>query len=155
MLGVELMHKAKRADRMEPGIIVNIASVVGLDPWQLMPIYTASKHAIVGFSRAFSVSLMNLRFSRPNPDIIQWFPAWKLLRQNGSQDYRIVPGANENYILETNCRKHDLPGWSDGRGIFQKLFSAKVRHILSRRCFGKIIRNFQGGNRWRTRCWPD
>lgn len=71
MLGVELMHKAKRADRMEPGIIVNIASVVGLDPWQLMPIYTASKHAIVGFSRAFSVSLMNLRFSRPNPDIIQ------------------------------------------------------------------------------------
>lgn len=59
MLGVELMHKAKRTDRMGDGIIINIASLVGLDPWFLMPIYAASKHAIVAFSRAISVSLFD------------------------------------------------------------------------------------------------
>lgn len=56
LLGVELMHKATRADQSDGGIIINIASLVGLDPWHVLPIYTASKHAIVGFSRAFSVS---------------------------------------------------------------------------------------------------
>lgn len=37
------------------GIVVNISSIVGLDPIFLMPVYTASKEAIVGFTRAFSV----------------------------------------------------------------------------------------------------
>lgn len=64
LLGVELMGKATRADRLDGGVIINIASLVGLDPWHLLPIYTASKHAIVGFSRAFSVRLLNWRFGR-------------------------------------------------------------------------------------------
>lgn len=41
-------------------VILNIASLVGLDPFHLMPIYTASKHSIVGFSRAFSVHFFSL-----------------------------------------------------------------------------------------------
>lgn len=59
MIGVELMHKETRADGLDGGLIINIASLVGLDPWHLLPIYTASKHAIVGFTRAFSVSVLN------------------------------------------------------------------------------------------------
>lgn len=38
------------------GVIVNISSVVGLDPVFLLPVYSASKEAIVAFTRAFSVS---------------------------------------------------------------------------------------------------
>lgn len=54
MLGIEMMNKEKRLSSTE-AIIVNIASLVGLDPLHLLPIYSASKHAIVGFSRAYSV----------------------------------------------------------------------------------------------------
>lgn len=37
------------------GMVVNISSIAGLDPIFLMPVYAASKEAIVGFTRAFSV----------------------------------------------------------------------------------------------------
>jgi len=36
------------------GVIVNIASIVGLHPSSLAPIYTASKHAVLGFSQALA-----------------------------------------------------------------------------------------------------
>lgn len=55
MLGTEIMNKKKRKS-VNDGIIINIASLVGLDPFHLLPVYTASKHAIVGFSRAYSVT---------------------------------------------------------------------------------------------------
>lgn len=55
MIGTELMAKERRKHHKD-GIIINVASLVGLDPYHLLPIYTASKHAIVGFSRAYSVS---------------------------------------------------------------------------------------------------
>lgn len=38
------------------GIIANMSSVVGLDPSFMMPIYCATKHGIVGFTRSLSVS---------------------------------------------------------------------------------------------------
>lgn len=38
------------------GIVLNISSVTGLDPIHLMPVYSASKEAIVAFTRTFSVS---------------------------------------------------------------------------------------------------
>lgn len=38
------------------GIIANMSSVVGLDPSFMMPIYSATKHGIVGFTRSLSVS---------------------------------------------------------------------------------------------------
>lgn len=39
------------------GVVVNMSSVVGLDPLFLLPVYSASKEAIVAFTRAFSVSI--------------------------------------------------------------------------------------------------
>ena len=38
------------------GVIVNISSIAGLQAFPHSPIYTATKHAIVGFSRSFAVS---------------------------------------------------------------------------------------------------
>lgn len=54
MFGLEKMTKRSDSRRQQP-IILNIASVVGLDPCHRLPIYSASKHAIIGFSRAYSV----------------------------------------------------------------------------------------------------
>jgi len=46
---VELMSVEKGG---QGGIIANVASVVGLDPYLGHPIYNATKHAVVGFTRS-------------------------------------------------------------------------------------------------------
>lgn len=126
MLGVELMHKAKRTDRMGDGIIINIASLVGLDPWFLMPIYAASKHAIVAFSRAISVSLFEF-LGAVLTDIRLLLPAWILLQPKPSKNRCFVSRSHEDHILKTICRKYDLSGRTDGHGIFQTYPQSKVK----------------------------
>jgi hypothetical protein len=37
------------------GVVVNIASAVGLDPSQFIPIYCGTKHGVVGLSKSFGV----------------------------------------------------------------------------------------------------
>jgi len=39
------------------GVIVNIASIAGLDDFGCLPVYTATKHAVVGLSRSFGTEL--------------------------------------------------------------------------------------------------
>jgi 15-hydroxyprostaglandin dehydrogenase (NAD) len=38
------------------GVVVNMASVAGLEPFELFPIYAATKHAVIGLTRSFGVS---------------------------------------------------------------------------------------------------
>lgn len=40
------------------GIIANVASIAGLDYLFNAPAYTATKHAIIGFTRALGVSMI-------------------------------------------------------------------------------------------------
>jgi NAD(P)-dependent dehydrogenase (short-subunit alcohol dehydrogenase family) len=37
------------------GVVVNIASISGLDPVEVVPIYSGIKHGIVGLTKAFGV----------------------------------------------------------------------------------------------------
>jgi len=37
------------------GVVVNISSILGLDPVELIPIYTGIKHGVVGLTKAFGV----------------------------------------------------------------------------------------------------
>jgi 15-hydroxyprostaglandin dehydrogenase (NAD) len=37
------------------GVVVNIASIAGLDPLEIIPIYTGTKHGVVGLTKAFGV----------------------------------------------------------------------------------------------------
>lgn len=43
------------------GVIVNIASILGLDysPW--IPTYTATKHGIIGFGKSYGVRYINMQ----------------------------------------------------------------------------------------------
>ncbi|KAF5305620.1 hypothetical protein FQR65_LT07701 [Abscondita terminalis] len=41
----------------EEGVIVNISSIVGIHPTGLMPVYSATKHAIIGLTRSFATKL--------------------------------------------------------------------------------------------------
>jgi NAD(P)-dependent dehydrogenase (short-subunit alcohol dehydrogenase family) len=47
----------ERTDGREGGVIVATASIAGLDPHPPNPIYTLTKHAVVGFVRALAPSL--------------------------------------------------------------------------------------------------
>lgn len=53
------------------GVIINISSVAGLDPIFLLPVYSASKEAIVAFTRSFSVYFeKNSKLIRTNNDFL-------------------------------------------------------------------------------------
>lgn len=45
------------------GIVMNIASVSGLDCVGVWPVYTASKHGVVGLTRSYAVSLLQSCFA--------------------------------------------------------------------------------------------
>lgn len=66
-------------------IIINIASLVGLDPCHRLSIYSASKHAIVAFPKAYSVNsqsseslVLHLQYIGNNNALFNSI-AWKLL----------------------------------------------------------------------------
>lgn len=40
------------------GAVVNMGSNVSLRPYVSLPIYTATKHAILGFTRSYGVSIL-------------------------------------------------------------------------------------------------
>ncbi|KAK4876768.1 hypothetical protein RN001_009274 [Aquatica leii] len=48
------IHKHKSGPE---GVIVNISSVVGVDPAPMLPIYCATKYAIIGFTRSFGTEM--------------------------------------------------------------------------------------------------
>jgi 15-hydroxyprostaglandin dehydrogenase (NAD) len=37
------------------GVVVNISSILGLDSSEINPIYTGTKHGVVGLTKAFGV----------------------------------------------------------------------------------------------------
>jgi len=39
------------------GVVVNIASILGLAPMAGCPVYVGTKHAVVGITRSFGVSM--------------------------------------------------------------------------------------------------
>ncbi|XP_020312247.1 15-hydroxyprostaglandin dehydrogenase [NAD(+)] [Oncorhynchus kisutch] len=48
------LQHMKKQNRGQGGVIINIASMAGLGPLLTAPIYTATKHGVVGFSRAMA-----------------------------------------------------------------------------------------------------
>jgi short-subunit dehydrogenase len=51
-LGMKYMKKG--------GTIVNIASILGIDPFPGCPIYVGTKYAVVGMTRSWGVSVLML-----------------------------------------------------------------------------------------------
>ncbi|XP_063703027.1 15-hydroxyprostaglandin dehydrogenase [NAD(+)]-like [Culicoides brevitarsis] len=52
LIGIELMRKDLNKSQINGGIILNIASIAGLRPVFFMPVYSGTKHAIIGFTRS-------------------------------------------------------------------------------------------------------
>lgn len=68
-----LTQAGARAMVSRPGVILNTASVSGLRPWPLDPIYSASKAAVVFFTRAVSLELAarNIRINAVCPGLVR------------------------------------------------------------------------------------
>ena len=62
LLGLQYMGKDEGG---KGGVVVNIASVVGLAPLAGSPVYVATKHAIVGLTRSFGVSTADSKVDVP------------------------------------------------------------------------------------------
>uniref|UniRef100_A0A8C1VRI9 15-hydroxyprostaglandin dehydrogenase [NAD(+)] n=1 Tax=Cyprinus carpio TaxID=7962 RepID=A0A8C1VRI9_CYPCA len=57
------LEHMKKENSGNGGVIVNISSIAGLGPLPLAPIYTATKHGVVGFSRAMAVRILHIKHS--------------------------------------------------------------------------------------------
>jgi len=53
LLGLQYMGKDEGG---KGGVVVNMASVLGLTGSATFPVYVATKHAVIGLSRSFGVS---------------------------------------------------------------------------------------------------
>ena len=53
LLGLQYMGKDEGC---KGGVVVNIGSNLGLDPFAGSPVYVATKHAVIGLTRSFGVS---------------------------------------------------------------------------------------------------
>jgi len=64
LLGLQYMGKD---EGRKGGVVVNMSSIVGLAPTASFPVYAATKHAVIGLTRSFGVSIaysnMNIRYS--------------------------------------------------------------------------------------------
>ena len=54
LLGLQYMGKDKGG---KGGVVVNISSIAGLAPSAGVPVYVATKHAVIGLTRSFGVSI--------------------------------------------------------------------------------------------------
>lgn len=77
----------KKENSGNGGVIVNISSIAGLGPLPLAPIYTATKHGVVGFSRAMAaVSTLANCGVRINT-LCPWFVKTSLLSVMSSEEH--------------------------------------------------------------------
>ena len=53
LLGLQYMGKDEGG---KGGVVVNMSSIVGLEPSETFPIYVTTKHAVIGLTRSFGVS---------------------------------------------------------------------------------------------------
>jgi short-subunit dehydrogenase len=53
LLGLQYMRKDEGG---KGGVVVNTASVMGMEPDAAFPVYVATKHAVIGLSRSLGVS---------------------------------------------------------------------------------------------------
>ena len=109
------------------GVIVNISSVAGLYSLSQLPVYSATEHAGVAFSRSFAVSSalprkpVVLFLTRLLPIHLDDFTATLSLRENRSKDNGPVPRAFTDVQCERFGRQ-SLAGRGDTE-VHPKVFS--------------------------------
>lgn len=117
LLGIQQMRKDSGS---KGGVIVNISSIAGLQAVSQLPVYSATKHAVVSFSRSFA---QPYHYDRTNVKVIV-----------------LCPGLTGTPVLE------DLPQGISSTDILQKYRSQRVESIAHGLIY--VIRCAQNGSVW-------
>lgn len=146
MLGVKLMNNEKR-NTASDAVIINIASLVGLDPFHLMPIYTASKHAIVGFSRAYSVKMIipMINFDRIFQLFINLF-LQHAIYCNGVRICILCPGATTTNFVRQFSGNMIVPNESEALEYFRCVPKQSSKQVAEHTI--QLIESAENGSIW-------
>lgn len=117
LLGIQQMRKDSGG---KGGVIVNISSIAGLQAVSQLPVYSATKHAVVSFSRSFA---QPYHYNRTNVKVIV-----------------LCPGLTGTPILE------DLPQGISSTDILQKYRPQRVESVAHGLIY--VIRCAQNGSVW-------
>lgn len=91
LLGIQQMRKDSGG---KGGIIVNISSIAGLRAVSQLPVYSATKHAVVSFSRSFA---QPYHYERTNVKVIVLCPGLTDIPQDVSQNISNVSLQNDRH----------------------------------------------------------
>jgi len=69
------------------GVVVNIASILGLDAFELVPIYSGTKHGVVGLTKAFGKPL---HFDRTGVRVVAMCPGYTTTNIRGGEERFLV-----------------------------------------------------------------
>ncbi|XP_050466647.1 uncharacterized protein LOC126859410 [Cataglyphis hispanica] len=117
LLGIQQMRKDFEG---KGGVIVNISSIAGLRAVSHLPVYSATKHAVVSFSRSFA---QPYHYNRTNVKVIV-----------------LCPGMTGTPVLE------DLPQDISSADILQKYRPQRVESVAHGLIY--VIRCAQNGSVW-------
>uniref|UniRef100_A0A9R1SDG3 15-hydroxyprostaglandin dehydrogenase [NAD(+)] n=2 Tax=Cyprinus carpio TaxID=7962 RepID=A0A9R1SDG3_CYPCA len=81
------LEHMKKENSGNGGVIVNISSIAGLGPLPLAPIYTATKHGVVGFSRAMAAVSKLANYGVRINTLCPWFVKTSLLSVMSSEEH--------------------------------------------------------------------
>ncbi|XP_049545984.1 alcohol dehydrogenase 1-like [Anopheles darlingi] len=121
----DLMSRSKGG---KGGVIVNVASVAGLEPIPFLPIYCASKHGVVSFTRSLGV-----------PPIFD---------STGVKFVVICPGATKTKMFN-HCMQIpiDVDGLQDLFDDYVKRFQAQSPDVVGK-CVIRAITEGENGSAW-------
>ncbi|XP_058122893.1 alcohol dehydrogenase 1-like [Anopheles ziemanni] len=122
---LDVMSRAKGG---RGGVIVNVASIAGLEPIAFLPVYCASKYGVVGFTRSLGV-----------PPIYD---------ETGVKFITVCPGATRTRLFE-NCRSVSMKV-----GALKQMFQDYLTRFVAQSpdavgaCVVRAIREGDNGSVW-------
>ncbi|XP_050092318.1 alcohol dehydrogenase 1-like [Anopheles aquasalis] len=125
LLCLDLMSRSKGG---KGGVIVNVASVAGLETIPFLPIYCASKHGVVSFSRSLGVP--------------------PIFASTGVKFVAICPGATRTKMFN-HCMQIpiDIAGLQDMFDDYVKRFQAQSPDVVGK-CVIRAITEGENGSAW-------
>lgn len=99
------LEHMKKENGGNGGVIVNVASMAGLGPLPMAPIYTATKHGVVGFSRAMAAVCKMVDNGVRINILCPWFVKTNLLSFLNSEEHTgsFFPLKGYTQMMMENC----------------------------------------------------
>lgn len=106
------LEHMKKENGGNGGVIVNVSSMAGLGPLPIAPIYTATKHGVVGFSRAMAAVSKMANYGVRINILCPWFVKTSLLSAMNSEEhigsFFPLKGIAETLMQDRGCLEADV-----------------------------------------------